>query len=58
MRFKMSGTTWTSNSIAAFVGGTRYYAFYGESHQTTKGTWYYANSTSATTTTGETCPFG
>lgn len=51
VRFTMSSSTYTYNSIAAFVGGTRYYAFNsgsGASH-TTKGTWYYAG--------GET-PFG
>lgn len=61
VRFTMATGTYTYNNVAAFCpkdSGTRYYAFggNGKSH-TTSGTWYYANSTSISTTTSETCPF-
>lgn len=60
IRFSMATSTWTSNNIAAFCpsGGTRYTAFNsgsGKNH-TSKGTYYYAN-TSGATTTSEVTPF-
>lgn len=59
VRFRMAGSYWTYNSVAAFCpsGGSRYYAFNsgsGASH-TNSGTWYYANTSNGTTT--ETSPF-
>ena len=61
VRFTMATSTYTYNNIAAFCpkdSGNKYYAFGGNggSH-TNKGTWYYANKTSVSTTTSETCPF-
>lgn len=60
IRFAMSGSTYTFNSIAAFcpAGGTRYFAFNSGSgaKHTNSGTWYYAN-TSGSTTTSEKTPF-
>lgn len=56
IRFAMATSTYTYNSIAAFIGGTRYYAFNYNSGHTNAGTWYYAN-TSGSTTTWETAPF-
>lgn len=60
VRFAMATSTYTYNNVAAFCpkGGTRYYAFGGNgSSHTNSGTWYYANKTSVSTTTTETCPF-
>lgn len=60
VRFAMATSTYTYNNIAAFCpkDGTRYYAFGGNgSSHTNSGTWYYANKTSVSTTTSETCPF-
>ena len=60
VRFIMANDYYTYNNIAAFCpkDGTRYYAFGGNggSH-TVAGTYYYANKTSVSTTTSETCPF-
>ena len=58
IRFTMYGSTWTQNGIAAFCpsGGTRYYAKKSGT-QSASGTYYYANSTSDSTTTSETAPF-
>ena len=61
VRFIMASNNYTYNNVAAFCpkdSGNRYYAFggNGKSH-TNSGTWYYANSTSVSTTTNETCPF-
>lgn len=60
VRFIMATIYYTYNNIAAFCpkDGTRYYAFGGNggSH-TVEGTYYYANKTSVSTTTSETCPF-
>lgn len=60
IRFAMSGSTYTYNSVAAFTpsGGTRRFAFNSGSgaRHTNSGTWYYANTT-GNTTTSETCPF-
>ena len=60
VRFSMATSTYTYNNIAAFCpsGGTRYTAFNSGSgsRHTTKGTYYYAN-TSGATTTSETTPF-
>ena len=60
VRFIMATEYYTYNNIAAFCpkDGTRYYAFGGNggSH-TVAGTYYYANKTSVSTTTSETCPF-
>lgn len=57
VRFQQASSTWTSNSIAAFVGGTRYYA--KNSSQSSSGTWYYAyhNTSPGKTQTGEVTPF-
>lgn len=52
IRFKNGGSSWTYNSIAAFPGGTRQYAFNsgsGASH-TTSGTYYYAYTSGSTRT--------
>lgn len=45
IRFSMSGTGWTSNSICAFVDGAKYWAMYSPSgsSKTSSGTYYYAN---------------
>ena len=60
VRFIMATIYYTYNNIAAFCpkDGTKYYAFGGNggSH-TVEGTYYYANKTSVSTTTRETCPF-
>ena len=60
VRFAMATSTYTKNSVAAFCpkGGSRYYAFNSSNgaHHTVKNTWYYAN-TSGATTTYEVCPF-
>lgn len=56
--FTQSSSSYTYNSIAAFPGGTRRYAFNsssGSSH-TSNGTWYYAY-TSGSTRTSEYCGF-
>ena len=60
VRFIMSTDVYTYNNIAAFCpkDGTRYYAFGGNgSSHTVAGKYYYANKTSVSTTTSETCPF-
>ena len=60
VRFIMANDYYTYNNIAAFCpkDGTRYYAFGGNgSSHTVAGTYYYANKTSVSTTTNETCPF-
>ena len=61
VRFTQYSKDYTYNSIAAFCpkdSGNRYYAFNsgGGSRHTSKGTYYYAN-TSGSTTTSPTCPF-
>lgn len=61
VRFSMASNNYTYNNIAAFCpkdSGNKYYAFGGNGKaHTNSGTWYYANSTSISTTTSETCPF-
>jgi hypothetical protein len=61
VRFIMASNNYTYNNVAAFCpkdSGNRYYAFGGNGKaHTNSGTWYYANSTSVSTTTNETCPF-
>lgn len=55
IRFTPYGSYWTTNSIAAFIGSTRYWAFNSSSgsNKAYAGTYYYAKSTSASTTTSE-----
>ena len=57
VRFQNNGS-WTYNSVAAFPGGTRYWAFNSNSgsNHTANSTWYYAASSTKGTYTSESTP--